>query len=31
LLIAVHVGGALHHSFNSDGVTDSMFRSPYKK
>jgi len=31
LLIAVHIGGALHHSFNSDGVTDSMFRSPHKK
>jgi len=31
LLIAAHIGAALHHSFNSDGVTDSMFRSPHKK
>ena len=31
LLIAVHIGGALQHSFNSDGVTDSMFRSPDRK
>jgi len=30
LLIAVHIGAALHHSFNSDGVTDSMLRSSNK-
>lgn len=30
LLIAVHIGAALYHSFNSDGVTDSMLASHKK-
>lgn len=30
LLIAVHIGAALHHSFRNNGVTDSMLGSPNK-